>query len=99
MIPTYNTTQYDRNYCALITPFKSDSLEIDLEAFRKFVRYFTTDAKFLKVKGAFIANPEAAEMFYMTAEERAELLKIVIEERIGALRLRPGRRRRVASSK
>ena len=81
MIPTFNTTKYDRYYCALITPFKPDSLEIDLDAFRKFVRYFTTDVKFLKIKGALIANPEASEMFYMTSEERAELIKVVIEER------------------
>lgn len=81
MIPTFDTDKYDRYYCALVTPFKPDSLEIDLEAFREFVRYFTTDAKFLKIKGSLIANPEASEMFYMTPEERAELIKVVMEER------------------
>lgn len=81
MIPTFNTHKYDRYYCALVTPFKPDSLELDLDAFRTFVRYFTQDPKFLKVKGALIANPEASEMFYMTPEERAELIKVVMEER------------------
>lgn len=81
MIPVINTTKYDREYVALVTPFKADSLEIDLDAFRQFVRYFTTDSQFLKIKGAIIANPEASEMFYMTTEERGELIKIVMEER------------------
>lgn len=73
--------KYDRHYCALVTPFKPDSLEIDLDAFRELVRYFTTDPLFLKIGGALIANPEASEMFYMTTEERGQLIQIVMEER------------------
>jgi 4-hydroxy-tetrahydrodipicolinate synthase len=80
-IPVFDTDRFDRYYCALVTPYKPDSLEIDLDAFRKFVRYFTTNKDFLKIKGALIANPEASEMFYMTPEERAELIKVVIAER------------------
>jgi len=81
MIPEFDTTKYDRTYCALVTPYKPDSLDIDYGAFRKLVRYFTADEKFLKVNGALIVNPEAGEIFYLTSKERAELIKIVLEER------------------
>jgi len=81
MIPELNTNTYDREYCALVTPYKPDSLEVDSDAFRKLVRYFTTDADFLKVRGALIVNPEAGEIFYLTPEERKGLIKVVLEER------------------
>ena len=81
MIPTFDTHEYDRYYCALITPYKADSLEIDYDAYRKHVRYFTQDPDFIKVNGALIVNPEAGEMFYMSDEERDNLAKIVLEER------------------
>ncbi len=73
---------YDRNYCAIITPFKADSLEIDYDAFREHIRYFTRDPEYVKLRGSFIVNPEAAEMFYMTREERKNLIKIMMEERL-----------------
>ena len=81
MIPEFNTEKYDRCYCAIATPYQPDSLEVDYSAFRKLVRYFTTDEDFLKAKGAIIVNPEAGEIFYLTPEERKELAKIVLEER------------------
>ena len=72
---------YDRNYVAIVTPFKADSLEIDYDAFRKLIRYFTNDPEFVKARGSFIVNPEASEMFYMSKEERSNLIKIMMEER------------------
>jgi dihydrodipicolinate synthase/N-acetylneuraminate lyase len=72
---------YDRYYNALVTPFKPDSLEIDYDALRKHIRHFVQDERFVQLKGSFIANPEAAEMFYFTKEERQNTLKIVLEER------------------
>lgn len=81
MIPVLNTTKYDKNYCALVTVYNSESLEIDPEAYRKLVRYFTTSKDFLKHRGALIVNPEAGEIFYLTREEREALIKVVLEER------------------
>lgn len=81
MIREFDTHDYDRFFSALVTPFKPDSLEIDEDAFRGFVRYFTQDESFIASRGALIANPEASEMFYMTEEERGRLLDIVMQER------------------
>jgi dihydrodipicolinate synthase/N-acetylneuraminate lyase len=72
---------YDRFYNALITPYKPDSLEIDYDAFRKLIGHYVQDERFVKLGGSFICNPEAAEMFYFTKEERQNMLKIVLEER------------------
>ena len=81
MIPRFDTRDFDKHYCALITPFKPSSLEVDYDAFRKLVRYLVTSDRFLKANGALIANPEAAEIFYLTIKERELLIKIVMEER------------------
>lgn len=81
MIPQFDTRDFDRHFCALITPFKPDGLEVDYEAFRKLVRYLVSSSSFLKAKGALIANPEASEIFYLTVEERERLIQIVLEER------------------
>lgn len=71
---------FDRNYCAIITPFKKDSMEIDYDAFRKHIHWFIDDPEFKKLKGSFIVNPEAAEMFYISREERNKLIDIMMEE-------------------
>jgi len=73
---------FDRKYCAIITPFKCNSLEIDYDAFRNLIRYFTRDPEYVKLKGSFVVNPEASEMFYMTRDERINLIKIMMEERL-----------------
>ncbi len=82
-IPVLDTKKFDRNFCALVTPYKSDGLEIDEDAFRELVRYFTRSADFLKTGGALIAVPEAGEVFYLTQEERNRLIKIALQERPG----------------
>ena len=81
MIPYIDTHDFDRYFCALCVTYKPDSLEIDLEAYRRLVRYFTTDERWIEHGGALIANPEAGEIFYMTPEERAATIKVVLEER------------------
>jgi len=73
--------KYDRHYCAIITPFQADSLDIDYDAFRKHIRYYTQDEGFVRHKGSFIVNPEAAEMFYFSKEERQNMIKIMLEEK------------------
>lgn len=81
MIPYYDTDEFDRYYAALVLPFLPGSLEPDLEAFRRLVRCLTTDAAFVTGRGALLVNPEAGEVFYMTPEERADTIGIVLEER------------------
>jgi dihydrodipicolinate synthase/N-acetylneuraminate lyase len=81
MIPYINSHEYDRFYAALVLPYQADSLAVDLDDYRKLVRYFTQDEKFIATRGALIANPEAGEIFYMTPEERAATIKIALEER------------------
>lgn len=81
MIPYIDTHDYDRFYVALVLPYRPDSLEVDPDAYRELVRYFTRDEKFVQIRGALIANPEAGEIFYMTPEERALTLRIALEER------------------
>lgn len=75
--------KFDRNYVAIITPFKKDNLEIDYDAFRKHIHWFLDDPEFHKLKGSFIVNPEAAEMFYFSREARNKLIDIMMEETKG----------------
>jgi dihydrodipicolinate synthase/N-acetylneuraminate lyase len=81
MIPYIDTDEFDRYYTALVLPFKADSLEPDWDEFRSLVRYFTEDPEFRELRGGLIVNPEAGEIFYLTPEERAQAIRIVIEER------------------
>jgi 4-hydroxy-tetrahydrodipicolinate synthase len=81
MIPRIDSHEYDRFYAALVLPYQANSLSIDLNAYRQLVRYFTQDEKFIQIRGALIANPEAGEIFYMTPEERASTIKVALEER------------------
>lgn len=76
----YDEHYFDRNYVAIITPFKKDSLEIDFDGFRRLIHWFIDDPEFKELKGSFIVNPEAAEMFYMSREDRCRLIDIMMEE-------------------
>lgn len=80
-IPKFDTDHFDRYYCALVTPYEPDSLEVDEEAYRRLVRYFTTSEDFRRTKGSLIVNPEAGEIFYLTPEERRRLIKVILEKR------------------
>lgn len=80
-IPKFDTDHFDRYYCALVTPYKPDSLEVDEGGYRKLVRYFTKSEDFRRTRGALIVNPEAGEIFYLTPDERRRLIKIILEER------------------
>ena len=80
-IKSFDTDVYDRTYCALVTAFKPDGLEVDEEAYRKLVRYYTTNKYFMETKGSLVVNPEAGEIFYLSAEERRCLIRIVMKER------------------
>lgn len=80
-IPVFDTDYYDRHYVPLVTPYKPGSLEIDEDAYRKLIRYFTKSEDFVRTHGALVVNPEAGEIFYLLPEERLRLIKIALEER------------------
>jgi dihydrodipicolinate synthase/N-acetylneuraminate lyase len=60
-VPKLDTDHFDRYYCAIVTPCKPDSLEVDESAYRRLVRYFTTAESLLGARGSLIVNPEAGE--------------------------------------
>ncbi|RMO67301.1 dihydrodipicolinate synthase family protein [Pseudomonas syringae group genomosp. 3] len=77
-------SNFDRNdlsnrlYIAMVNPWKENTYELDEPALRKLVQYFLTIGKGKNM--GIIANPEAGELFYMTPEEKREVVKIVLEE-------------------
>ena len=40
--------KYDRNYVAIVTPFKPGQEKVDEEGLRRLVRYFTEDKRFME---------------------------------------------------
>jgi len=64
-----------------MTPFKKDSMDIDWDAYRNLIHYYTQDPEFLRHRGSFIVNPEAAEVFYLKKADRRRLIEIMMEER------------------
>jgi 4-hydroxy-tetrahydrodipicolinate synthase len=77
------TTVAHRRYVAALLPYDRD-LKIDEQAYRRFVRYFANDPEFAK-EGGLCVNPEAAEIFYLTREEKRRVLEISMEEAHGKL--------------
>ncbi|MBC7341595.1 MAG: dihydrodipicolinate synthase family protein [Clostridia bacterium] len=77
-------TKWDRIYVAVVVPYKEGSYEIDYEAYRKLIRYFL-QPKFVDAGGGLIVNPEAGEAFYLTSEEKKNIVKIAVEEAGGKL--------------
>jgi dihydrodipicolinate synthase/N-acetylneuraminate lyase len=72
-----------RRYVAALLPMDRD-MKIDEQAYRRFVRYFANDPAFCK-QGGLCVNPEAAEIFYLTREEKRRVLEISMEEAHGKL--------------
>jgi 4-hydroxy-tetrahydrodipicolinate synthase len=83
------TNKWDRNFVAVVVPYKKGSWEIDYEAFRKLLRYFL-QPKFVEAGGAIIVNPEAGEIFYLTYEEKKKIVEIAVEEVAGKVPLFAG---------
>lgn len=71
--------KYDRLFTAAVVPYKAGTFEVDYDAYRQLVRYFL-QPKFLNAGGAYIANPEAGEVFYLTYEEKKRIVEIAVEE-------------------
>lgn len=71
--------KYDRNWTAVVVPYKVGTFEVDYEAYRKLIRYFL-QPKFVDAGGAIIVNPEAGEVSYLDSEEKKNIIKIALEE-------------------
>lgn len=71
--------QYARLFCAIVTPFKPGTEEIDERAWRSLLRYFG-QPRFVAAGGALIVSPEAGEAFYLTEQEKCRLAEIALEE-------------------
>jgi 4-hydroxy-tetrahydrodipicolinate synthase len=72
------TTIADRCYAAVLLPL-AESLKVDEAAYRRFIRYFLSDPRFVQTGGLCI-NPEAGQIFYLTRTEKSRILQIAIEE-------------------
>jgi 4-hydroxy-tetrahydrodipicolinate synthase len=72
-----------RKYVATLLPTNA-KFEIDEEAYRRHLRYFTRNERFAR-DGGLVINPEAGETFYMTREEKRRTLEIALEEANGKL--------------
>ena len=83
------TNKWDRNFVAVVVPYKKGSWEIDYDAYRKLLRYFL-QPKFVDAGGAIIVNPEAGEIFYLTYEEKKKIVEIAVEEVAGKVPLFAG---------
>ena len=69
----------DHLYVAVLLPFDRQ-MKVDEQAYRRFLRYFLTNDKFVRAGGALCINPEAGEIFYLSRQEKRRVLEIALEE-------------------
>ena len=73
------TTIGDHLFTAVLLPFDA-RMKIDERAYRKFLRHFLDNKRFVAKGGGLCINPEAGEIFYLTREEKRRVLEIAMEE-------------------
>lgn len=71
----------DHLYTAIMLPYDS-RLKIDEQGFRRLIRYYLAEPRFLR-QGGLCINPEAGEIFYLTRQEKRRVLEIAMEEAYG----------------
>ena len=71
-----------RYYAALVLPFDTNG-KVDEAAYREMIQYFLQE-RFRRV-GGIIANPEAGEVYYLTAEEKRRVVEIAVREAGGKM--------------
>ena len=71
----------DYRYVAVLLPYDG-RLKIDEAAYRRFLRYFLNEPRFVR-EGGFCINPEAGEIFYLSRQEKRRVLEIAMEEAHG----------------
>ena len=67
-----------RLYIAMVNPWKANTYELDEPALRKLVKYFLQLGERDRI--GLIVNPEAGEIFYLSREEKARIVRIVLDE-------------------
>jgi len=73
------TSVGDHLYVAALLPFDRH-MKIDEKAYRRFLRHFLDNERFVRMGGGLCINPEAGEIFYMTRQEKRRVLEIAMEE-------------------
>jgi 4-hydroxy-tetrahydrodipicolinate synthase len=82
MMDTHAKGIGDHLYVAVLLPF-DQHMKIDEPAYRRFLRYFLANRKFVRAGGGLCINPEAGEIFYLTRQEKRRALEIAMEEAYG----------------
>lgn len=85
---TPDKTLNDRMFVAAVTPWTADG-GIDEPGFRKLLQYFIKGSQGVDDFGI-IVNPEAGEVFYLSADEQARIVEIALDEVDGKLPLWTG---------
>jgi len=65
-------------------------MKVDEQAYRRFIRYFLKNEKFVRMGGGLCINPEAGEIFYLTRQEKRRVLEIAMEEAHGKVPILAG---------
>ncbi len=74
---------FGRMFMTPLLPYlNGDTVEIDEDGYRRFLRTFLTDEN-LEAGLSVIANPEAGEIFYLSREEKRRVVEITLEEVAG----------------
>jgi 4-hydroxy-tetrahydrodipicolinate synthase len=69
----------DHLYVAVLLPFDR-LMKVDEQAYRRFLRHFLDNEKFVRSGGGLCINPEAGEIFYLSRQEKRRVLEIAMEE-------------------
>ncbi|MDC7789874.1 dihydrodipicolinate synthase family protein [Rhodoplanes sp. TEM] len=79
----------DHLYVATLLPYDRH-MKIDEAAYRRFLRHFLDNERFVKMGGGLCINPEAGEIFYLSRAEKRRVLEIAQEETNGKVPLIAG---------
>ena len=72
-------TVADHLYVAILLPY-DQRMQVDEQAYRRFLRHFLKNERFVRMGGGLCINPEAGEIFYLSREEKRRILEIAMEE-------------------
>ncbi|MBK5962201.1 hypothetical protein CCR97_29005 [Rhodoplanes elegans] len=86
---TTQKTVGDHLYVATLLPYDRH-MKIDEAAYRRFLRHFLDNERFVRMGGGLCINPEAGEIFYLTRAEKRRVLEIAQEENNGKVPLIAG---------
>jgi dihydrodipicolinate synthase/N-acetylneuraminate lyase len=79
----------DHLYVAVLLPFDRN-MKVDEQAYRRFIRHFLENEKFVRMGGGLCINPEAGEIFYLSRQEKRRILEIAMDEAHGKVPILAG---------